>query len=105
MLVDVVQRLTVQSQTVTTTLRPSRILWFNTLRVVYFVELTVPWEGAVDEVNERKRLWYTDMAFEAEQCGWKAIVHPVEVACRVFIATSTIGLLKGLGDDAKVHNW
>ena len=32
-----------------------------------------------------KRLQYADMAFEAEQRGWKAIVFPVEVGCRGFL--------------------
>ena len=48
MLMDMDQRLTVPSHTVTTTLRPDLILGSNTLHVVYFEELTVPWEDAVD---------------------------------------------------------
>ena len=47
MLVDVGQRLTVPPEIVITNLRPDLVLWSNSQRKVYFVELTVPWEDAV----------------------------------------------------------
>lgn len=50
--------------------RPDLVLWSSTL--------TVPWEDAVDEANERKKLRYSETAAEAEQQGWRAIVRPVE---------------------------
>ncbi|ROL41930.1 Tripartite motif-containing protein 16-like protein [Anabarilius grahami] len=62
------QRLAVPSKIVTTN------LWSDTL---YFIELTVPWEDATEEANERKRLWNAEMANNAHQQGWKALVHPV----------------------------
>ena len=72
MLVDVGQRLTVPPQIAITNLRPDLVLWSNTQCRVYFVELTVPWEDAVEEAFEQKKLRYSDLAAEAEQRGWRA---------------------------------
>ena len=48
-------------------------------KTLFIVELTVPWEAAVGEAYERKRLKYSDIATKAEQRGWRAQVLPVEV--------------------------
>lgn len=48
---------------------------------VYIIELTVPWEGAVEEAYERKKLRYIDLAADAQQQGWNVKVRPVEVGC------------------------
>ena len=102
MLVDVGQRLTVPPEIVITNLRPDLVLWSNSQRKVYFVELTVPWEDAVQEAFERKKLRYSDLAAEAEQRGWRAKVCPAEVGCRGFVATSTVRLMKDLGISGQV---
>lgn len=95
--VDIGHQLTVPAHIAMSTLRPDMVLWANSLRVVYFIELTVPWEDNTEEAFERKRLRYSDLKAEAEGRGWKAMVRPVEVGCRGFIATSTLNLLKELG--------
>lgn len=51
------------------------------------IELTVPWEGAAEEANERKRFRYAEIAVDAQQKGWEALVRPVEIGCRGFVAT------------------
>ncbi|KAJ8334237.1 hypothetical protein SKAU_G00398760 [Synaphobranchus kaupii] len=56
MLVDMGQRLTVTSEIAITNLRPDLVLWSNSQHMVYFVELTVPWEDAVQEAFERNKL-------------------------------------------------
>ena len=78
-------------------LRPDLVLWSNSCRRVYIIELTVPWEEAIDEAYERKRLRYSDLAAQAEERGWTVLVRPVEVGCRGFVANSTIRLLKEVG--------
>ncbi|MGH0175289.1 UNVERIFIED_CONTAM: hypothetical protein FKN15_069979 [Acipenser sinensis] len=60
-------------------------------------ELTVPWEDAVDEAYERKKLRYAQLATEAEQRGWRVRVYPVEVGCRGFVAHSTTRFLRDVG--------
>lgn len=74
MLVCIHHHLSVPPEIAITTLRSNRVLWSNTLHIVYFIELTVPREDAADEANERKKLLYVETAIEAEQQGWRAIV-------------------------------
>ncbi len=50
------QKLTFPSEIATTTLRPGLVLWFNSCQLAYIIELTVPWEDAVEEAYERKKL-------------------------------------------------
>ena len=97
MLVDLDKKLVFLPEIVTTSLRPDLVLWSTSQKAVFIVELTVPWEAAVGEAFERKKLKYADIAAEAEQRGWRAQVIPVEVGCRGFVATSTTKLLKGMG--------
>ena len=97
MRVDLSQRLTFPPEIAVTNLRPDLVLWSKSCRRVFIVELTVPWEEAIDEAFERKRLRYANLAAEAEGRGWKAKVWPVEVGCRGFVARSTTRLLKEVG--------
>ena len=70
-------------------------------KLVYIIELTVPWEDAVEEA--RKKLQYFNLAAEAEDCGWKARVRPVEVECRGFVAGSTAKPLREVGVRGQAH--
>lgn len=45
------------------------MLWSETQRVVYFVELTVPWEEAVEMAYERKKFRYIELSAELETKG------------------------------------
>ena len=56
-----------------------------------------------EEAYERKNLRYTEQAADAEQRGWNVKIHPVEVGCRGFVASSTIRLLKDLGIHGQAH--
>lgn len=66
-------------QAAVTSLRPDLVLWSSTQRRVYVVELTVPWEDAVQEAFERKRNRYS--ACSGQQ-GWDAKIYPVDVDAR-----------------------
>ncbi|MGH0118021.1 UNVERIFIED_CONTAM: hypothetical protein FKN15_047026 [Acipenser sinensis] len=79
MLVDVGQQLIFPPEIATTNLRPDIVLWSGSARLVHLVELTVPWEDAVDEAYERKKL------------------YPVEVGCRGFVAHSKTRFLRDVG--------
>ncbi|MGH0145913.1 UNVERIFIED_CONTAM: hypothetical protein FKN15_040099 [Acipenser sinensis] len=78
MLADVGQRLIFPPEVATTNLQPDIVLLSGSERLVHLVELTVPWEDAVDEAYERKKLRYAQLATEAEQRGWRVRVYPVE---------------------------
>ncbi|MGH0176735.1 UNVERIFIED_CONTAM: hypothetical protein FKN15_073452 [Acipenser sinensis] len=64
---DVGQRLIFPSEITTTNLRPDIVFWSGSAHLVHLVELTVPWEDAVDEAYERKKLRYAQLAAEAEK--------------------------------------
>ena len=97
MLADVGRQLVFPKEIATTTLRPDLVLWSPSQKKVFIIELTVPWEDAVDEAYERKHLRYAELAAEAQHRGWNAEVRPVEVGCRGFVARSTTKLLTDLG--------
>ncbi|KAL1277462.1 hypothetical protein QQF64_024135 [Cirrhinus molitorella] len=97
MRVDLSQRLTFPPEIAVTNLRPDLVLWAKSCRRVFIVEMTVPWEDAIDEAFERKRLRYANLAAEAEGQGWNVKVWPVRVGCRGFVARSTTRLLKEVG--------
>lgn len=96
------QNLIFPSEIVTTNLRPDLILCSTLQKHLYIVELTVPWEAAV-EAYERKSLSYSDLAAETELCGCHTQVLPVEVGCSGFVATSTTRLLKSIYGPLSSH--
>ncbi|KAJ8391909.1 hypothetical protein AAFF_G00083800 [Aldrovandia affinis] len=59
MQVDLEQRLIFPPEIITTNLRPDLVLWSTSQKLLFIVELTVPWEAAVGEAYERKRLKYS----------------------------------------------
>ena len=67
--VDLEYRLIFPQEISTTNLRPDMVLWSTEKRVVYIIELTVPWETAVDEAFERKRNKYSQLSDEANSRG------------------------------------
>ena len=103
LLADLDKKLCFPTEIASTNLRPDLVLWSPSLKLVYVIELTVPWEGAVEEAYERKMLRYAELAADAQQQGWKATVRPVEVGCRGFVATSTSRLLREMGVRGKAH--
>lgn len=56
MFFDTGQQLIIPSEIVVSAQRPDLVLWSTTLRIVYFIELKVPWE--------------------------KAVIHSAEIGCR-----------------------
>ena len=97
MRVDLDHRLVVPAEIVKTSLRPDLIMWSVSHKTCYIVELTVPWEAAVEEAYERKNLKYAELAAQIKQNGWQVDVLPVEVGCRGFVAKSTTRLLSRMG--------
>ena len=64
--------------------RPDIVIWSDTVKHVAIIELTVPWEGNMEEAFERKKL---------QACQ----VIPIEVGCRGFIGRTTTSYLTRLG--------
>lgn len=89
MCTDLDQRLTFPSEIATTNLWLGLILWIPA-RWAFVVELGGCW----GEAYERKKLHYAEVAAEAEEQGWKVVVRPVEVSCRVCVTGSTSRILR-----------
>ena len=72
-------------------------MWSSSQKTCYIVELTLPWESAVDEAFELKSSKYVELAVQVKQNRCHAEVLPVEVGCRGFVAKSTTSLLTKMG--------
>ena len=94
---DLIQQVVVPPHIVSTRLRPDMLVWSDLEKIVYFIELTVPWEDRVEDANELKKAKYTEMAGEAAQRGWSTRLRPVEISVRGFVASSATSLLSELG--------
>ncbi|KAK0156143.1 hypothetical protein N1851_000566 [Merluccius polli] len=99
LLADLGQKLCFPAEIASTNLRPDLVMWSASIKLVYIIELTVPWESSVEEAYERKRLRYAELAADVQQRGWRAKVRPVEG----FVATSTSRLLREMGVRGKAH--
>ena len=50
--------------------RPDTVIWFNTVKLVIILELTVPWEENMEEAFERNKLCYENLRMECEDKGF-----------------------------------
>ena len=62
---DLNQQMAIPPHIVSTRLRPDMLLWSDLEKIVYFIELTVPWEDRVEEFKELKKVKYAEMTGEA----------------------------------------
>ena len=63
---------------------------------VYFIELRIPFEDAIEEAFKRKKLKYAEVVAKPRQQGWASHTRPVEMGVRGFVAKSTKTLLLDL---------
>ena len=56
--------------------------------IVYFIELAIPFEDAIEDTFERTNLKYAELVVEAREWGWHAHTRPVEISVRGFVAKS-----------------
>ena len=63
---------------------------------IIMVELTVPYEGRMEETHTFKREKYLNLTKELRDAGYKAVAMPVEVGARGFIGSSVYDLLTKL---------
>ena len=64
------------------------------MKIIVFIELTVPWEERDGEADERKRYQYDELIKRANA---RALSFPVEIGCRGFPAQSVWRLFSVLG--------
>lgn len=65
-LADVCRHWPATDSTIADSCHQPEVLWSSTQCRVYFVELTVPWEDAVQEAFERERSRYSELAADSE---------------------------------------
>ena len=59
--------------------RPDIVLWSDTKRQVWLIELTVCYESNTTQAEERKRERYADLADNIKKAGYVCYVCPVQV--------------------------
>ena len=77
-LADVRRQLQVPKCIVVAAMRPDMVLYSECECIVYFIELMIPFEDAIEEAFERKKLKYAELVAEAREQGWQAHTRPVE---------------------------
>ena len=78
-----------------TAMKSGVVLYSGRECIVYFIELTIPFEDVIEEAFERKR--YVELVAEGRERGWQAHIRPVEMGIRGFVTKSTTTLLLDLG--------
>ena len=101
LLVDTHVRLVIPDDIVKTKQRPDIVLFSRGSNIIIFIELTFPWEEAVEEAYERKLLRYLDLVKDCIANGWNAVCYPVEIGAWGFVARSMVKLMKELGMGGK----
>ena len=97
LMADLQTQLVFPPEITVTRLRPDIVMWSRSTRNLIIIELTVPWEERMEEVNERKREKYQDLVDECKEKGWKTWCWPIEVGSRGFAGQSMWRMLKNLG--------
>ena len=65
-----------------TSLRPDLVMWTDSHKVLYLVELTACFESGFEEVAARKTAKYMDLVSDACKKGFRAEVIPLQVGSR-----------------------
>lgn len=73
MRVDLGRKLQFPRKITSTSLHPDTEMWSSTIKPVFLIELTVPWEAGIKAASERKKLKYSDLAAECTEAGWRTI--------------------------------
>ena len=97
LLVDLDKKLIFPQDVLVTNLRPDMVLCSRLTKTIVIIELTVPWEDRLSISNSLKRDRYQDLADEVSAKGWIAHLHPVEMGCRGFPATSLHSMFQRIG--------
>ena len=75
---------------VPTSLRPDLVLWSDTRKLLYLIELTICFEIGFQEAVRRKASRYSELASEACLSGYRAAVIPVQVESRGVLDEASI---------------
>ena len=76
--------------------RPDIVLWSDTKRQVWLIELTVCYESNTTQAEERKRERYANLADNIKKAGYVCYVCPVQVGSRGYIDYDSFTLIRDL---------
>lgn len=82
--VDLCKQLRFPENIVDTRLRPDIVLYSESSKRVFMLELTVPWEERMEEASNRKKEKYAELVVDCRSRGWRAQCLPIEVGSRGF---------------------
>ena len=95
--VDIEERLKVQEQIATTTLRPDLILWSTETRQAVLIDLTISLEENIEVAGKRKLEKYQELVEQCKSNKWRTARCPIEVGYRGFAGRSLCRILNRLG--------
>ena len=78
----------------TTDSRPDIVVWSNTIKEVWVIELTVCYETGVDEAHNRKMARYSDLMERISASSWDGCLVTLEVGSRGFLSLPRFTTLK-----------
>ena len=88
-----------------TTLRPDLVLWSDSSRQLYIVELTICYETGFTEAAERKMRRYLDMAEDAQRQGYHAKIIPIQMGSRGVVQDTGLEELRGCLKPISQRTW
>lgn len=65
-----------------TSLHSDMIITSEGLKHLIILELTVPLDNCIKEVNKRKYNKYQELVDECRSRGWRTFYEPIEIGCR-----------------------
>jgi hypothetical protein len=91
------KRLTVPPEICSTDQRPDIVIWSQSSKTVYFIELTCPSEENIEAAQVYKSARYIELCSLASNNGWSSKTFPVEAGARGFVARSMNSCFRNLG--------
>ena len=79
---------------VVTNRRPDIVIWNEERKVVYMLELTVPWESNLEDAEERKNQRYEELKDQCEEKGWQVYLSHLGVGARGYVDWKLLRLFK-----------
>ena len=76
---------------------PDMVMWSDSAKMVFIVELTVPWDVNVEWTFERILARCGQLKGPCEDQDWTWQVLPTEMGCQWFVGQSTITFLISIG--------
>ena len=78
----------------TTDERPDIVIWNNSIKEVWVIELTVCFETGFDKAHDRKTCRYLDLMEQVDSSPWNVSLVTLEVGSRGFLSLQSFNTIK-----------